>query len=398
MMKKKIYPFWAIMLVFIACQQVKAQSADKTRVNLTNIKFKVEAAPEWSALLTRNVGWFGADGIYTIPVNGREHQQTANSQETLFIFSDSMIGEVTDSTMLPGYKMIHNSVAYLKGNTPDPSHIRFYWDKDKDGKPESIFIPHTPKTQSGDYFWLGDGFYDQATHATYIFGYRIHNVSEGAFGFKEVGNAIIKLPANSRPPYRNQEQMDTPFYLDDNNEIGSFGAGIFVNTAESGARHPDGYVYVYGVVGLAKKLVAARVKPADFEHFDQWRFWDGKAWASDIHKAAAITDKVSNELSLTILPDGRYALVFQEGGMSTTVGMRIGASPVGPFGPVIKLWDCSKDMEEKTFLVYNAKAHPTLSKPGELLITYNVNSAEFIKDLNKHPHLYRPRFIRVKFK
>jgi hypothetical protein len=397
MMKKKIYPFWAIMLTFFACQQLKAQSGDKKPVNLTNIKFKVEAAPEWSALLTRNVGWFGADGIYTIPVNGREHQQTKSSQETLFIFSDSMIGEVTDSAMLPGFKMIHNTVAYFKGNKPDSSHIKFYWDKDKEGKPESIFIPHTPQTQPGDYFWLGDGFYNQVTHATYIFGYRVHNVSEGAFGFKEVGNVIIKLPANSKPPYRDQQQMDTPFYLDNGTEIGSFGAGIFVNTAESGARHPDGYVYVYGVIGLAKKLVVARVKPIDFERFDQWKFWDGKTWVTDILQATPVTDKVSNELSLTILPDGRYALVFQEGGMSTTVGMRIGASPVGPFGPIIRLWDCSKDMEEKTFLVYNAKAHPTLSEPGELLITYNVNSAEFIKDLNKHPHLYRPRFIRVKF-
>jgi hypothetical protein len=397
-MKKKIFPLGAVMFILTTCQQLKAQSVDKKTVNLTDVAFTVEPAPEWSALLKRNIGWFGADGIYTIPLNGHEHQQTHDSQKTLFIFSDTMIGEVTDSTMLPGYKMIHNSVAYLTGNKPDSSHIKFYCDKDKDGKAESLFIPHTPKTQPGDYFWLGDGFHNQATHATYIFGYRVHNVSEGAFGFKEVGNVIIKLPANSQPPYRDQEQMDTPFYLDNNNEIGSFGAGIFVNTAESGARHPDGYVYVYGVISLAKKLVVARVNPTDFEHFNQWKFWDGKTWVSDIHKAAAVTDKVSNELSLTVLPDGRYALVFQEGGMSTTVGMRIGASPIGPFGPIIKLWDCSKDLEEKTFLVYNAKAHPTLSAAGELLITYNVNSAEFIKDLNKHPHLYRPRFIRVKFK
>jgi hypothetical protein len=316
----------------------------------------------------------------------------------LFIFSDSMIGEVTDSTMLPGYKMIHNSVAYLEGNRPDQNKMQFYWDKDARGKPESIFIPHTPQTKPGDYFWLGDGFYNQATHATYIFGYRVHNVSQDAFGFREVGNVLIKLSENSQPPFRNQQQMDTPFYFEENKDIGSYGAGIFVNTAQSGAKYPDGYIYVYGVIGLAKKLVVARVLPAQFEHFDQWKFWDGKAWVKDMHQAAPVTDKVSNELSLTELPDGRYALIFQEGGMSLTVGMRIGASPKGPFGPIIKLWDCSKDLEEKTYLVYNAKAHPGLSAPGELLITYNVNSLEFIKDLNKHPQLYRPRFIRVKFK
>ena len=383
--------------VVVSLTYVKLHAQEKVP-NLTDLNFSVEAAPEWSALFKRNNGWFGADGIYTIPLNGKEHTRATKKQQTLFIFSDTMVGEVTDSTMLPGYKMIHNSVAYLNGNKPDQNQINFYWGKDKDNKPEPIFIPQTPKTQPGDYFWLGDGFYNQATHATYIFGYRVHNVSKGAFGFREVGNTIIKLPENSRPPYRDQEQMDTPFYLDADNEISSFGAGIFVNTAESGARNPDGYIYVYGVAGMEKKLLVARVLPVDFEHFDKWKFWDGKEWISDIQKATPVTDKVSNELSLTTLPDGRYVLIFQVGGMSTTVGMRIGASPSGPFGPVIKIWDCSKDLEEKTYVVYNAKAHPSLSNPGELLITYNVNSIEFIKDLNKHPHLYRPRFIRVKFK
>jgi len=143
-------------------------------------------------------------------------------------------------------------------------------------------------------------------------------------------------------------------------------------------------------------MVVARVKPAGFDKFDQWRFWDGAGWNKEMSKAADVTDKVSNELSLSPLGDGRYILVFQEGGMGTHISMRIGASPVGPFGPVTRLWDCSSDAEEKTYVMYNAKAHPALSAPGELLISYNVNSVEFLKDLQKHPHLYRPRFIRLK--
>lgn len=396
-MKKTIFPVGAIMLILTACcAYVKAQ--EPTKADLKHISFTVEAAPEWSQLFKRNLGWFGADGIYTIPLDGMEHRQTRSGQKLLFIFSDTMIGQVTDSTMLPGYKMIHNSVAYLTGDKPDPEKIKFFWNKSSDGKPESIFIPHTPETRPGDYFWLGDGFFDQATHAAYVFGYRIHNVSSGAFGFKEVGNAIIKIPAGSKPPFANQQQMDTPFYISEQGETGSFGAGIYVNTAESGARHPDGYIYVYGVLGLAKKLLVSRVLPADFEHFNRWKFWNGKAWVNDIRQAAPVTDSVSNELSLTVLPDGRYALIFQVNSMSNTVAMRIGASPVGPFGPVISLWDCNNDREENTYVIYNAKAHPSLSAPGELLITYNVNSIQFISDLNKHPHLYRPRFIRVKFK
>ncbi|OIQ66120.1 hypothetical protein GALL_523160 [mine drainage metagenome] len=149
---------------------------------------------------------------------------------------------------------------------------------------------------------------------------------------------------------------------------------------------------------MAKRLMVARVLPKEFEHFEKWNYWSGNEWVSDMNKAADITKDVSNELSLTALPDGRYALVFQLDGMTTTVGMRIGATPYGPFGTVIKLWDCKPDLLKSTYLVYNAKAHPSLSKPGELLISYNINSTEFIKDLNADPNLYRPRFIRVKFR
>ncbi|RYU87297.1 DUF4185 domain-containing protein [Mucilaginibacter terrigena] len=380
------------------CTALSQSIAQTKSVNLTDLKFTVEEAPEWSALLKRSTGWFGGDGIYTIPLNGVESKPSGPHIKTLFIFSDSMIGEIRDNTMAPGFKMIHNAVAVLNGNKPIAAQIKFYWDTDKKGEAESLFIPATPKADSSDYYWLGDGFVNQANKATYIFGYRVRNVGSGPFGFREVGNTLIKLAPGDQPPYKDAKQMDTPLYLTDGkNEIGSFGAGIYVNTKGAGAPKPDGYIYVYGVTGMAKNLSVARVLPVDFEDFKKWTFWDGNSWIGDINKAATVTTGVSNELSLSALPDGRYALVFQHGGMSTTVGMRIGASPIGPFGPVIKLWDCKADLTEKTFVVYNAKAHPTLSKPGELLISYNINSLEFIKDLKVHPNLYRPRFIRVKF-
>jgi hypothetical protein len=390
----------ACMLMSLAWPAAGQPAHDAGKpVDLTNLKFTVTAAPDWTALLKRDSGWFGGDGIYTIPFNGVRGRRAGEQDKVLFIFSDSMIGAVRDHTMAPGYKMIHNAVAVLKGNEPLRDHMHFYWDKDKEAKPESIFIPATAQTEAGDYYWLGDGFANkQLGNAIYIFGYRVRNVSSGPFGFKEVGNTLIKIPAGSQPPYKDQVQMDTPFYLSDAaGESGSFGAGIYVNTKSAGAPHPDGFVYVYGVRGIAKRLMVARVAPGNFEHFDKWTYWDGGSWTGNINKVADVTTDVSNELSLTALPDGRYALVFQVDGMSTSVGMRIGATPFGPFGPIIKLWDCKVDLTEKTYLVYNAKAHPSLSKPGELLISYNINSTDFINDLNVHPDLYRPRFIRVRF-
>ena len=399
-MKRPVLIILTLLLVFHLAD-LKAQATNNKKItDLEHINFTVEAAPEWSDLLKRDSGWFGGDGIYTMRLDGVRGRKATPNDKILFLFSDSMIGEIKDHTMAPGYKMIHNSVAILSGSKPLAGRMQFSWAKDAAGKPESIFIPSTPHSQSGDYYWLGDGFVNhELGNAIYIFGYRVRNVSDGPFGFKEVGNTLIKIPAGSVPPYADQQQMDTPFYLSDSTgDSGSFGAGIYVNTKKAGAPAPDGYVYVYGVRGMAKRLMVARVLPKEFDHFNKWTFWDGTEWVNDMNKVADVTKDLSNELSVTALPDGRYALIFQVDGMTTTVGMRIGATPYGPFGPVIKLWDCKPDLLKNTYLVYNAKAHPAISNPGELIISYNINSTEFINDLNADPNLYRPRFIRVKFK
>lgn len=389
----------SVLLLFLGVNNQLFAQQQKAKTDLETLKYSVTEAPEWSAMLTRNSGWFGGDGIYTIPLDGVEHKQAGKNGKVLFLFSDSMMGTIQDNTWQPGHKMIHNSVALLKGASPAKDQMTFYWDTDKENKPESVFIPRTPKTEKGDYFWLGDGFVDQELNNNiYVFGYRVRNVESGPFGFREVGNTIIKLTQNDKPPYARQQQMDTPFFIpDEKGHIGSFGAGIFVNTKRAGAPSPDGYVYVYGVAGATKNLLVARVLPKDFESFSKWTFWDGKGWSSEISQAQKVADWVSNEMSVTALPDGRYALVYQIAGMSKDIGLRIGATPYGPFGEAKKIWDCQKDLTEKTYVVYNAKAHPALSNPGELIISYNINSTEFDKDMAKSPNLYRPRFIRLKF-
>ncbi|MFD0793060.1 DUF4185 domain-containing protein [Mucilaginibacter litoreus] len=376
-----------------------AQQAKELPLDASSIQFTVSVDTGWTSLLKRTSGWFGADGIYTIPLNGSEAKQSAANDRSLLIFSDSMVGEIKDSVMQPGYKMIHNSVALLKGSKPVKSNIQFFWDKNKDGSAESVFIPQTSNTQKGDYYWLGDGFVNtDGDGSLYIFGYRVRNVSNEAFGFREVGNTLLKLKPKEAPAFKSIKQKDTPLYLtDDKKDIGSFGAGIYVNTKSAGAVNADGYIYVYGVRGMAKNLMVARVLPKQFENYNHWEFWDGKKWVADMGSVADISNHVSNELSVSRLADGRYAMVFQIDGMSTGIGMRLANKLTGPWGPIIKLWDCKPDLIKNTFVVYNAKAHPSLSGANELLISYNINSVDFINDLKQYPQLYRPRFIKVIF-
>ena len=165
--------FLIVAALFLGrCPAVMAQT--KTNVDLEHLKYTVEEAPDWTNLFIRTsgTGWFGADGIYLIPADGARSKGGRASSKNMFIFSDSMVGEVNDGKLGPN-KMVHNTVALLNGDEPKKENINFKWATDADGKPVSMFIPNTPSVEKGEYFWLGDGFYNTATQKTYIFGYRM---------------------------------------------------------------------------------------------------------------------------------------------------------------------------------------------------------------------------------
>ena len=360
-------------------------------------KFTVENAPEWSNLFIRKKGWFGADGIFSIAITRKQKNNKAIADSTLLIFSDTYIGEVKNGVPLPGNSMVNNSVAYLKGIEPIAENISFYYKKGDKGKPETFFVPQTSSSAKPELFWLGDGFENKELNNTvYIFGHKVERTGPGVFDFIQTGVSLIALPAASNPPFVEQRQIETSLRINtDKLGSGNFGSGILVNTKWSGAVAPDGFVYVYGCAGKDKNLVVARVKPVDFETQNKWRFWDGKGWSKDINNLVAITQSVSDELSMTPLPDGRFLLIFQVLGLSDKVGMRIAESPVGPFSDINEIWTTPEWKDG--MWTYNAKAHPSLSKPGELLISYNTITPDFWNDIQKDANIYRPRFIKLKF-
>lgn len=391
----KQFLFYSSIFLLIGCSTSKVTS----NLSLNQLDYSIEEATDWTDLFHRNHGWFGGDGIFALPINGKENEPPTDTTKNLIWFSDSMIGDVVNGKP-KNKKMVNNSVAILTGTIPDKDKIEFYWNESNE-KIKSLFIPNTPSSEEGDYYWLGDGFKNEFNGSIYIFGYRMHNEdAQDDWSFRQQGLNLIALPKGSIPPFTNQRQIETPFFFKANSakDDGSFGAGILVNTKSAAAPNPDGYIYVYGTKGLDKNLVAARVKPENFEAFEKWRFWDGNNWTNNIDQIAAIVPHVSNELSVSPLKDGRFLLVFQEGGMSNVISIRIGASPVGPFGQAIPVYETKVPKENKNYFAYNAKAHPSLSGNGELLISYNINSFDFFNEIEKNPTLYRPRFFKLIFK
>lgn len=356
-------------------------------------QFRVTPAPEWDALFDRSSGWTGADGIYSIPLDGDDRAGGLARTDTLFLFSDTFVGEVLANGTRRNTVMINNSVALLpRGGFP--AGLRFEYPA-PGGQPASVFLPQTPLAQPDEWYWPHDGVALQGT--LHLFAQRFRRQGSGVFGFQRTGLAMIEIPPGEQPPFAGAVQRDCPYYLPATAQRADliFGVGIMAHTAAAGAPFPDGYLYLYGLREdpLDKKLLCARVPPAALLDFGAWRFWDGAAWNADPERSAVLTGRVSSELSMTPLPDGRFLLVFMQDTLSGRIVAQVAQSPVGPFGPVIELYQCPLPASPQVFS-YNAKAHPHLSGPGELLISYNVNGSEFW-DHFAYADVYRPRFIRV---
>jgi hypothetical protein len=178
-----------------------------------------------------------------------------------------------------------------------------------------------------------------------------------------------------------------------------FGAGILDNTREGGSFDPDGYVYVYGHAtrGAQRNLVAARAPRITLGDFNTWRFWDGETWVRSAAHLAPLAPGVSPELSVTSvgdgLPGGRFILVYMRDGISGSVCYRMADTPVGPFSEAVEVYVTPESLASSRVFTYNAKAHPHLSAPGELLISYNVNSSD--GSPFEDATIYHPRFLRL---
>lgn len=402
-MTKKLYIILisiGTLFIFSNCKKTntKPSKIETTIVSDTLVNFSVRPADKWTSIFYRQQGWFGADGVFSMNVNGIEHQPAKATDSIFMYFSDTMTGNIINNDSVQNFKMVNNSYATMIGITPSKERVAIHMNMGEKNTPINYFNPNTPKSTPEEYYWFGDGFVNQEDHNSInIFGYRVIDHSEKSWDFEITGVTLLTIPKDSEPPFKNHSQIDAPLFMDiEGLGKGTFGSGIFVNTKKAGAPNPDGYLYIYGLLDPNKQLVVARVQPADLKDFTKWRYWDGNAWNMASNKVQPITNRVSNEVSLTPLKDGRYLLVFQEDGIGNHTAIRIGESPTGPFGRIQRIWKSPEINKPPGIIPYNAKAHPVLSTNDELLISYNTISVDYFNDILKYPHMYRPRFFWLK--
>lgn len=259
------------------------------------------------------------------------------------------------------------------------------------------------RAKASNWYWMQDGI--KIKDAIYYLPLLVEpdETKPEGFKFHVSGVCMIKIPYRSGQLVWDQlEQLDTSLYYRKNGFDMPFGAAILDNTVESNPVSGDGYIYIYGYASKpnapCRDLVVARVLPEKFEIIDQWRFYNGTEWTHEIADAAPLLSHVSCELSVSPILEGtdrgKYLAVFMYDVNSGYVAYSIGETPYGPFGPIHKVFYASEQDRDPRIYTYNAKAHPHLSAPNGLLVSYNVNTFSDLLNASDGT-IYHPRFIRL---
>ena len=85
---------------------------------LPDAGLELRTRDDWTRLFERREGWLGADGIFSIPLDGRDQFGDATAESrTFFTFADTTIGHADDMFLQfrLGWRMVNQSAAILRG-------------------------------------------------------------------------------------------------------------------------------------------------------------------------------------------------------------------------------------------------------------------------------------------
>lgn len=372
-----------------------------------------DAAPDYTAMLSSYSGWAGADGIYTVNLDGKDYDYDRDKEEqkTFFVFSDTLVSDVDPVTRLrKNVYMPNNTSAILTGGLPSAKNIEFFYPAKETGcaniKPDPS-EPTTANPAKNKYYWLGDTFV--VGDKLYVYSLKIDTVDPSVTGyaFAQVGVDLARYDiVDGEPDFSSLTLInDTEGRLCNISNSGNkwyFGGAVYQSTESAGVLDPDGYIYVYGyndVNNKGRELVVSRVKEEDIEDFSAYEYLDGSGnWVKTPPSTFSyLADDVAPECSVTQIQSGEYKgkFLFVNSHItnSPTIKMSVSDSPYGVFGNKTTVFshdDCTS-LPGTGNNTYNAKAHPALSSANELIISYNMNG----DDAFSYADIYRPRFLRL---
>lgn len=366
--------FCATVLLGGAC----ASAATLGQGALAGYTLDASPVPALSSLFECTDGWTGADGAYSTPLS---------SSRTLWLYGDTWIGKIVDGKRVPE-TMVNSTVAIQEGKGKD-ARVRFFIQRSREGKPTALLTP----SDGRGWYWLQAGVLEQ--NHLLLFLAQIEKTSDpGVFGFRQVGEwlGVVSNPQDE-PTSWQITQLKIPWTLLTPQRELSFGTAVM---------EADGFLYIYGADFIHQEpdrdryLITARAPIGSVTDFNSWRFYHEGQWITDFTSCSRLVKGMGSEGSVSFLPrSGCYVLVYTEGGMSPKILLRTAPTPWGPWSGSMTVYECPDVQIGKDVFCYAAKAHPEISGPDELIITYAANSFDFGQVIND-ARLYWPKFVRVK--
>jgi len=366
------------------------------------------ADPQWDAVFDRSDGWIGGDAIYSAPLP---------DGEVLWLFADTFLGQARDGRRQKGLRMVNNTLARhalsQDGAPPDAQSVKFRWGAMDDAERPKAWIEPDPKlvagqhARRGDWYWVADATLAPRAaggERLVIFLWRTARTADNALGFRNVGNAlaIVDNPGDdwstwqprqvvipdSFPPRDVNDAVPGPEIL--------WGSEVLLGAGDDGKP----MLYIFGCrlpPKAATELVLAAVPADKVDILTQWRFRTSEGWSERLHEAAALAQFLTTEFSITqreISGQSVWVLIQSEPFFGTRIMARAARSMLGPWSAAKPIYQVPDVDKEKKHFTYAAKAHPELSRAGELLVSYVVNSFDF-GESSTNAAIYRPRFVRV---
>ncbi|HRQ72745.1 MAG TPA: hypothetical protein PLU35_06930 [Phycisphaerales bacterium] len=373
----------------IGCGLISAACVGQDHPGAAHAARDAIRAREWDVLFAQTIGWTGADGAAGIVLSpGR----------VLWLFGDTWIGPVRDNRHAEGSVIVNNTIAVHHAGGPGerPGRLRFFWD-------ESGIRPASWATPEGSDEWLwpaGGGLVVRGggEPRLLVFMTRLsrRDESDSVWNFTCRGSTLLTIdnPDDDPSKWRIVQSTLTSIPAEPPLER-TWGTAVLPDPEDSAS------LLVFGIDGtepLNKRVVLARAPVASVDRFETWRFRAADGWSDTPSEAVAVAANVASEVSIHLLdaqtPGSRYTMIYSEPPLGSGIMARTALRPEGPWCDPVRLYECPEAGQDPRNLVYSAKAHPHLSREGELLVSYCVNSTDFWH-MAANADLYLPRFIRV---
>jgi len=321
-------------------------------------------------------GVSSGDGLYSVALpDGR----------SIFMMGDSYVCDVTDNTHPKGAHMYRNT--YILYNHATGQHVPIY-DFNGPGTYSSAAVPPGQYYEQ-KWYWPGDGYVQG--NRLFIFQSLMYMKGEGMWGFAFDQMNLLEYSLPDMTLVKDWKTLDA--------NSGHRAKGEEIEEHYGAAVLNDGeYVYFYAQVSTGSafgEISSARVARADPENpYSAWEYFDGETWSPSSTMAADMSGldgvAISSQFEVFKLGD-KYILLTEDKRLwENNIYTFVSDSPQGPWSHKKLLYPIPDLVDDETY-IYNAMAHPQITKDGMFLISYCVNNDDQCANVNG----YRGRFMWI---